>query len=853
MALKRFHADLRSARRRLEDNGIPGIVDLEPGEAKGEALITFVHENLSNPILIHAVSANPNSYPDDNNFVYSTDSQLAPATVTSALEYLQNFNFGLTVFETLRDVSTGLTDALKRPDVDQDGDTIMNGAADGGSASEDHCSDGHWEDSDYDEDEDPIFGFASLSDQMSKTPPKQARTAPAVLSKIRHDLRKAREAGAKIGLFCGVDDQTQTHMISLSIRARKLGISDEALEAWDVDPADYIVLLFRVDGHYPTAENLLQRVSSSFSLDFRFGKCKKSKPSPDSIRKAFDIKSESTASVGQASGAQVTDPVADSHPFTKLFISNSMEQFMNEHFLALTKLRLTGHQSWDDANLHILDLFFHQSPDNRKGKGKAKEEEKQVSAPSSTDGPEQRRLPTILVWDSFAESTTDISIPLVAMQFALHYFVRCTEYCLRCHRRVKKEFEALKPFVCEDPLCLFQYITMGFGPSIEHEILSQPYVVDLLVTLCYSSIQDQYGLNMPGWMHAEITYPIRDFPKGLRLKVASLPPLVPAHQWQAMGAQPQKDKQVQDGADSYGKPIKVRVDFDSKIMSAQDPEDIDYIAGNSWVVLQHFARGTNGVLSQGQALVHQAYLKSVDRLTNKVEFDIKDQDLSLLAAVQPGAGPQLMDLYKYDFEFDDLGDAGKARAMRAILATIPPIAHLREYLIKNPHNRLRSYQGISSSAATLLEWIVASNRSFILQVNQVNDVHVQDAELLSTIKTRDQEVIPALNMNYIQFRFAMGSPDKELRFQRALKESEAQQKPFPTLFAWHGSALQNWHSILRQGLDFKKVVNGRAYGDGVYFSPCYATSQVCTSGSSIIRSSSLNLIQRSACIYKGSH
>lgn len=844
MSLKRFNADLRSARKRLEDHGIPGIVDLERGEAEGEALITFVHENLSNPILIHAVSANPNSYPDDNNFLYSTDSRLAPATVTSALDYLQNFNFGLTVFETLRDISTGLTDALKRCHVDQDGDTIMNGAADGGSASEDQCSDEHWEDSDYDEDEDPIFGFAPLSDQTAKTPRKQARTAPDVLHKIRRDLRKAREAGAKIGVFYGVDDQRQTHMISLSIRARKLGISDEALEAWDVDPADYIVLLLRIEGPYPTAEDLVQRASSSYSLDFRFGKCKKSKPSPDSARKAFHTKSERTASMGEASGAQVTDPMADSHPFNKLFISNSMEQFMNEHFLALTKLRLTGDQSWDDANLHILDLFIQQSPDKGKGKekGKAKEEGLQFSESSSTDAPEQRKLPTILVWDSFTESATDISIPLVAMQFALHYFVRCTEYCLRCHRRVKKEFEALKPFVCEDPLCLFQYITMGFGPSIEHEILSQPYVVDLLITLCYSSIQDQNGIHVPNGMYSNGGFPIRDFPKGLRLKVASLPPLIPPHQWQAMGAQPQKDKQVQYGADPYGTPIKVRVDFDLKTMSAQIPEDIYYLAGNSWVVLQHFARQTNGVLSQGQALVHQAYLKSVDRLTNKIEFDMKNQDLSLLSVVQPGAGPQTVDLYKYDYEFDDLDDAGKARGMRAVLATIPPISHLREYLIKNPHSRLRSYPGISPSAATLLEWIVASNRSFILQVNQVNDVHSQDADVHSTIKTREQEVIPSLNKNYIQFRFAMGNPDKELRFQRALKDLEARQNPFPTLFAWHGSALQNWHSILRQGLDFKKVANGRAYGDGVYFSPCYATSQVRTSVSSTIRSSPLNQV-----------
>ncbi|KAL2436489.1 hypothetical protein ABEF95_011156 [Exophiala dermatitidis] len=41
----------------------------------------------------------------------------------------------------------------------------------------------------------------------------------------------------------------------------------------------------------------------------------------------------------------------------------------------------------------------------------------------------------------------------------------------------------------------------------------------------------------------------------------------------------------------------------------------------------------------------------------------------------------------------------------------------------------------------------------------------------------------------------------------------------PTLFAWHGSGLWNWHSILRQGLHYQHVVSGRRYGDGVYFSP----------------------------------
>ena len=48
---------------------------------------------------------------------------------------------------------------------------------------------------------------------------------------------------------------------------------------------------------------------------------------------------------------------------------------------------------------------------------------------------------------------------------------------------------------------------------------------------------------------------------------------------------------------------------------------------------------------------------------------------------------------------------------------------------------------------------------------------------------------------------------------------------YPTLFAWHGSALINWHGIIREGLHFKEKLHGRAFGDGVYFSNSYDISQ----------------------------
>ncbi len=65
--------------------------------------------------------------------------------------------------------------------------------------------------------------------------------------------------------------------------------------------------------------------------------------------------------------------------------------------------------------------------------------------------------------------------------------------------RAGDNLEALKPYVCDKPLCLYQYMSLGFGPSIEHEIISQPYVVDLLTTFCYHFRCWVKACCLPGW------------------------------------------------------------------------------------------------------------------------------------------------------------------------------------------------------------------------------------------------------------------------------------------------------------------------------------------------------------------
>ncbi|CAN8104043.1 unnamed protein product [Discula destructiva] len=842
MAYKSFNDDVRSARIRVENAYIDGVIALEHGESDGEVVFNFMHKELNKPITIHLVSANLTGYPDENNFLLNSTSSddKTNSIVTATLEDLQNYTFGQTILETLCDVANGINRALSKQvnNLDQACDMLMDGAADdaydtddaddvdaasdSGSAFHDHIFD----------DDTPEDSLVDEGEQKPKTG-DAFKMAPGMLNKVKRDLRKVCEAGAKIGIFAGVHEDARSHLLSLSIRARKLGISDEALEAWDVNPSDYIILLLHLPEPYPSAKGLLECAASSIDAHFLIGKCKRSKPSDESVRSAF-------CSAGV--GVKGTRSGTDDRPFEKLFLSSSLEEFMNAYFFAMFKLRLTGVPSWDAANSQVQDLhaFGREPPDIlatnsfTAAPGKKEEETesgKEAATCSLPEAHDHQTLPTILTCDFFADSRTDISMPLVALQFALHYLVRCTEYCLRCHRKVDKEFEALKPFVCQNPLCLFQYITMGFGPSVEHEILTQPYVVDLLVTLCYSSVSrvprgprvPRPSLRpLPG---PQLDYGIDRFPTGLHLKVPSLEvPNLPA----MSPLFPQLPLHTQGTQEPT--PIKVVLNLAGKSFSIKDHLDARRLKANSWVVLRHWSNG-----DKDEARILHAYIQKFDALAQSGVFELKCQDSfeahPLSGSSKITSGTYEMELFNYDSDFDDLDDDRKASSMRMVLDTLPPIFRIREWLIRQPHSKFRFNDDISPSAASLLEWIIASNRSLILQVSSVQDRFATDKDLLNTIKTREQEIIPSMRNEYVQFRFAVGSPDKELRFRRALKELETQrgaspaQVKSPTLFAWHGSALQNWHSILRQGLNYSKIDNGRAFGHGVYFSARYETSR----------------------------
>ncbi|RJE24012.1 ubiquitin conjugating enzyme [Aspergillus sclerotialis] len=311
-------------------------------------------------------------------------------------------------------------------------------------------------------------------------------------------------------------------------------------------------------------------------------------------------------------------------------------------------------------------------------------------------------------------------------------------------------------------------MSLGMGPNIEWEIRSHPYVVDLLISFAYSRA-----------MSKQLT----DFPAGPGFKFPRI----------FAGDLPHST--------SYAATL------DTSKMTILVKECPDLKTGD-WILITIHASGRSW---HGNRHLH-CRIKDTKRnpliqLCDPVYHGppkFKQQDLSVVG--------KPVKFVVYDGNFDDIkADSAKRDTVIMLLETLPSVEEMASFVDSNLDKSnimlLSSWkERISPSALDLLRWIVASNRSCI--------VYDDDPEHQVT----DMK-------GYMQFRLAHGAPDKERRFLSAVNATSERLKLHnPTLFAWHGSALENWHSILREGLHFKKVIHGRTFGNGVYLSRSFTTS-----------------------------
>ena len=441
------------------------------------------------------------------------------------------------------------------------------------------------------------------------------------------------------------------------------------------------------------------------------------------------------------------------------------------------------------------------------------------SAPDPRYWAEEKVKPGITTQDHLRDQEMKKSFPLIIMQYALRHLVRCTEFCLVCHCKVNVDFEALKPYVCSKPLCLYQYMSLGFGPSIEHEIITQPHVVDLLVSFCYSSAYTQKMKYLPTGMALNVPHP-----EALHQSASSLP--YAAINGTAPGPTTSADNTTPTSSGTKTLPEIYQAKFDEKKMELLFPAASHGtpLQVGTWVtILQNKHKGEHmhcrvievmyPAVRLGKPVISSPKTKASALPENGVSPQGRVSTTSRTnlpqtrtpRTVPSTAAENLQTAYRnveftiYDQNFDDLPALEKYMMICTLLDTLPSIAKMQEFLLgKGSHEAsLRQWADrINPAALGLLRWIIASNRSCIVQVDNLEGVSRKSEERVSGMP------------GWMQFRFAQGAPDKEQRFVTSIRETTPNTK-YPTLFAWHGSPIHNWHGIVREGLHFERTDHGK--------------------------------------------
>ncbi|KAJ4295264.1 hypothetical protein N0V90_007275 [Kalmusia sp. IMI 367209] len=790
MPRRQYVADLKKAEE--------GISQVKTGGDDGE--FTFLCLADGKEREFSALIPDVSDYPSGHEYMLFVE-ETAPMSVANALAGIADSAFGKTIHQLLELTSRVLEST------DNDGDQqMLNSQEAGGMADEDSDD----EVDDFFPDDEEIERPFSI--QSSAVPGSSyAQHTPQFRSRIRSDLRNAKAAGFKVGHLGSLLDGLECY-VTLSCRISKLGISEEAMQAWQVEPSEYLIVIFSYPNGYKTIDDLMRYDPSTARRHFgmRIGISTTYKPTMQEAIQAFTILSkdeEMRLKKGDGNEAQKGhQPQAQGKPvhkgFRNSFISRPLHDLLENRFPQLLKYRYNG-MAWSGA-----EEFYHDVVRAKRHSELGLEDK--YMAPETTSA----TYPSLITADHITDSCgQEHSLPLVGMQFVLRHFVRCTEFCLICFRKMSDELQAIKPYVCDSELCLYQYMSLGFGPSIEHEILSQPKVVDLLVSFCYVSAYHKK---------------LNDFPNGLRLMVP--PPAVFAHDYcndskvpsgsYVQSPRPPAPQVHVTGDAQEVMPGAVRYSAKTNEILFDMREDKCPFRTGDWMVIR--------VMNNTSKPLHCRVIDTSLYPTVAVSEPIVptfEKTSGLAAGIPPlkqavkkpippvPIGESIKEFkpasfYVYDQNFDALSVNEKCQAINGLLDLLPTISEMKEYLLRRKQSPLSSWvDRLSPATLGLLRWIIASNRACIMQVDDAPQPGHKGQERLYGMP------------GWTQFRFAMGTPDKERRFVQSVRDTAIRKKlRYETLFAWHGSPLFNWHSIIREGLHFRDTANGRAYGHGVYHS-----------------------------------
>lgn len=291
-------------------------------------------------------------------------------------------------------------------------------------------------------------------------------------------------------------------------------------------------------------------------------------------------------------------------------------------------------------------------------------------------------------------------------------------------------------------------MSLGFGPSIEYEIVSQPTVVDLLVSFCYVSAKVDK---------------LAEFPAGMNLTVPSI---------------------ALDTIRANYHRLKHELYFNDTLDQVRPPLRV-----GDWITIN-----TGSISLAPNEYMHARVIETCYYPTIKLATPVgkspppgtnapyntnSTPNASSTTLNHAGLIPGIPEVVSitfsiYDVNFDTLPDQQKRMSLCSVLDTLPSVAEMRSWLQRNTkvgeEASLKMWKNrISPAALGVLRWIIASNRSCIVPVDQELD---SEGLVTSGSRTKGGEQRVWGMGDWLQFRFAMGAPDKEQRFVEAVQSAQ---------------------------------------------------------------------------------
>ena len=373
MPRKAFVADLQEAIREFRS---PNFSDLKSGDEDGTITFQYYDRDvdtqgttiqaivpgkitgrlfLSNPLARRMVYLYMNlgsiglreadtlldvgDYPTSHNYILCTASQHVPASISSALKDIDDFN-GIKVAQMLSKVVKVFDKATRASFDDPDGDIAMDSepeSVEPGSDPEEEEEPGD----EYGEDDPPWYPQSPRHQTNPAVSAIRPGDRPSVLAqngRIRRDLLAAKKAGFRVGHLGALLNNGRDTFVTVSCRVAKLGISEEALQAWDLDPNQYFILVIRYTAGYQTLENLTaDEIFGQKNIEIRVGVNQKYKIP---ISQAIDAFSQTKVKSKETQTNELeTSPIAEGEGLNPLFIGRTLEELMNIRLVVLLRYR----------------------------------------------------------------------------------------------------------------------------------------------------------------------------------------------------------------------------------------------------------------------------------------------------------------------------------------------------------------------------------------------------------------------------------------------------------------------------------------------------------------------------------